>query len=283
MIVGNGDYRYERVEGWGKGPRGYALGVASGVYTDSQARVYVVDREPNPAIVVFDRAGRFITAWGQSVFALPHEIWIDADDRVYIADCGDHTVRICRPDGEVLQTLGIPGQTGAPGLPFNMPTRAVASANGEIYVSDGYRQHHVHRFAPDGSWLQTWGRAGSEPGEFSLPHNVFVAPDGRVLVADREPNHRIQVFDPDGRFLSEWPGRLFPCGLHIDAEGSVYIAEGGGVSVFDLDGRLLSRWSVTGGPEHIVHGAHGICVDRYGDVYVGEVGAPNLLSKYARV
>jgi DNA-binding beta-propeller fold protein YncE len=283
MIVGQGDYRYELVVGWGKGQQGYTLGMASGVATDSQDRVYVVDREPHPAIVVFDREGHFLSAWGQPVLSLPHEIWISPDDRLYIADCGNHTVRVFTPDGELLQTLGTSGQAGAFGQPFNMPTRAVVSPSGEMYVSDGYRQYHIHRFSSAGTLLQTWGGQGSEAGEFTLPHNIFVAPDGRVVVADRESNNRMQVFTADGKFLSQWLGRLVPCGLYIDADGIVYIAEGGGVSIFNLDGQLLSCFKVAGGPDDVNHGAHGIWVDRHGDIYVGEVGALDLLHKFKRV
>ena len=286
--LGQGKFRYEEVAGWGRGPKGRAVGMASGVAVDSQDRVYVVDREPRPAILVYDRAGNFLTSWGEDVFVVPHDIWISPDDRLFIADCGDHTVRICTTDGKILLTLGTPpphpqmcGQPGAPGQPFNMPTRAVQAPNGEIYVSDGYKQEYVHRFSAEGALLQTWGGKGSGPGQFTLPHNVYLAPDGRVLVADREPNNRIQVFDAKGKFLALWPGRLFPCGLFINAEGVVYVAEGGGVSIFNLDGQLLSRFDVRGDPEDVNHGAHGIWVDRHGDIYVGEVGAPDLLKKFA--
>ena len=105
MIVGTGNHRYQAVPSWGAERN---LGIASGVATDSQDRVYVVDREPNPAIVVYDRDGHFIAAWGQDIRALPHEIWIDVADRVYIADCGDHTLRIFSAGGELLQTIGAP-------------------------------------------------------------------------------------------------------------------------------------------------------------------------------
>ena len=277
MILGQGNYRYRLVPEWGRGSKDYALGFASGVATDSQDRVYVVDREPRPAIAVYDREGNFLTAWGQTVFKIPHEIWVGPDDRLYITDAGDHTVRICQPDGVILKTLGTRGTTGALGRPFCWPTRAVLSPNGEIYVSDGYKQDYIHRFSPNGELLQTWGGRGGGPGQFTLPHGICVAPDGRVLVADREPNHRIQVFDPNGRFLAQWPGRLIPMALHIDPDGIVYLAESGGVSIFDLEGRLLSRFVVSGRPFDVNHGVHGIWVDRHGDIYVGEVGVADLL------
>lgn len=283
MILGYGNYRYERVAGWGQGSTEYALGYASGVATDSRDRVYVVDREPRPAVAVFDRDGKFLNAWGQGVFKIPHEIWIGPDDRVYITDAGDHTVRIFTTEGKLLQILGTVGQTGEPGKPFCWPTRAVLAPNGEIYVSDGYKQNYVHRFSSDGKLQQTWGGTGSQPGQFTLPHGICIAPDGRVLVADREPNNRIQVFDPHDKFLAQWPGRLIPMGLHIDADSIVYLAEGPGVSIFNMDGDLLSSFRVCGAPYDQHHGVHGLCVDRHHDIYVGEVMVPNLIWKFRRV
>ena len=71
MILGSGEYCYQVVKGWGQGPHGRTLGIASGVAVDLQDRVYVVDREPNPAIVVYDRDGRFLSSWGEDLLNLP--------------------------------------------------------------------------------------------------------------------------------------------------------------------------------------------------------------------
>ena len=280
MIVGHGDYQYEAVPGWG---HQRPMGIVTAVAVDSQDRVYALDREPDPALVVFDRDGTLVAEWGQDILSLPHELWIDNQDQIYIADCGDHTLRLFTTAGQLLQTIGAPGQKGAEGQPFNQPTRVIATPAGELYVSDGYGQCYVHHLAADGNLLHTWGGPGSEPGEFTLPHNLFFAPDGRLLVVDREPNNRIQVFEPDGTFITQWLGRPTPCGIFIDANGTVYLAEGGGVSILTLEGRLLAQWVVQGGPPDRPHGPHGIWVDRHGDIYVGEVGVENLIHKFARV
>ena len=283
MNFGSGEYQYKKVEDWGQGVKGYVIGINSGIAVDSQDHVYVVSREPQPAIVVFDREGNFLFSWGENIFSLPHEIWISPDDRVFIPDCRDHSVRVCTTEGEVILTLGTPGTSGKPGEPFNMPTRAVQDPNGNIYVSDGYGQCYVHCFSADGLWTHSWGGKGEQPGQFTLPHNVFVTPNGKIVVADREPNNRVQFFNPDGSFLSQWPGRLTPCGLFVDENNAVFIAEGGGVSIFCPDGRLLSQFVVTGGPDDRAHGAHSLWVDKHDDLYVGEVGVENLLHKFSRL
>ena len=85
-------------------------------------------------------------------------------------DDGDHTVRQCTLDGKVLLTIGIPGKP-APfmsGEPFHRCTHTALSPQGDIYVSDGYGNARVHKYAPDGKLLLSWGEPGTDPGEFNL-------------------------------------------------------------------------------------------------------------------
>ncbi len=280
MPFGSAPYQYKPVPGWGSATE---MGMLSGVAVSVDDRVFVVDRQPQAAIIEFDREGRKINSWGEDIFDRPHDICIGPDGRVYIPDCDDHTVRICTLEGEVLQTLGTPGKPGPSGQPFNRPTGVALAENGDFYVSDGYGQHRVHRFSAAGDLLQSWGQEGPEPGNFTLPHNIAMAPDGTIAVADREPNQRIQFFDLEGNFKNEWRGRLFPCGLDIDEDNTVFVAEGFGVSIFNWEGDLISVIPLRGGPDDVTHGSHAVALDSHGDMYVNEVGAPNLMHKFERV
>ncbi len=240
-------------------------------------------RDP-PAILVYDCEGRYLTSFGEIVLSNPHNVWIDPANRLFCADVEDHTVRIFDTKGELLQTLGSPNETGAPGEPFNKPTKAMAAPSGAVFVSDGYGQHRVHRFSPDGELQLSWGEEGTGPGQFALPHDVWVDPRDRVMVTDRE-NDRIQLFDVEGRFLEAWTDVESPNDIHIDENGIVYVAEAPRrVSLFDLDGRLLARWGEEGdGPGQYVDHPHGICVDSHGDIYVTEVPwQPDRLQKFTR-
>ena len=56
-----------------------------------------------------------------------------------------------------LLTIGNPDQpsTLQGGKPFNRPTHmAVSPKSGDIFVTDGYGNSRVHRFAPDGKLLE---------------------------------------------------------------------------------------------------------------------------------
>ena len=156
-------------------------------------------------VIVFDKEGKFLNAWGKGVFSSPHGIFIDRDDTVYLSDDYDHTVRIFDIEGDLKMMLGKPGvaaETGykvdeSPvlfaGNPFNRVTNVARGRNGDLYISDGYGNARVHRFAADGTHLTSWGRPGSGPGEFNLPHSIAIDSAGRVYVADRE-NSRVQIF-----------------------------------------------------------------------------------------
>ena len=272
MAAHNGGFNFRAVEGWGHGPGGRVFGgVTPAVATDSRDRVYIARREP-PAILVYDREGSFLTAWGDDLFKNPHSVWFNEQDQLYVADVDDHTVRKLDTDGRVLQTLGTPDMVGEPGHPFNQPTWAVEAPWGELYVTDGYGQFRVHRFSADGTLLQSWGEEGTGPGQFALPHCLRVDSRDRILVLDRE-NRRLQIFDADGNYQGEWTDLDGPNDLYIDKDDNVYIAEGNyRISVFDLDGKLLARWGEHGeAAGQFADHPHGLWLDSRGDLYVAEV------------
>jgi sugar lactone lactonase YvrE len=265
-------YSYRVVEGWGLGSGGRPMGgVVPDVATDSEDRVYVTRREP-PGILVYDSEGRYLSTLAEDILTNPHNIWIDPKNHLYVADTDDHTIRIFDTNGDILQTLGTPNVTGEPGYPFNRPTKAMRAPSGEIFVSDGYGQHRVHRFSQDGEYQLSWGEEGTGPAQFALPHDLWIDPRNRVMVTDRE-NHRIQFFDFDGHFLEEWTNTESPNNIHIDENEIVYVAESSRrLSLFDLDGNVLARWGEEGhGSGQFLDFPHGICVDSHGDIYVAEV------------
>jgi hypothetical protein len=303
VCVGQGAFRYRVAERWAMFPADGDAGEAVAVACDGRDRVFVFLRGPRP-VQVFEPDGTFVTSWGEGLFVRAHGLFIGPDDTVYCTDDFGHTVRVFTPDGRLLLTLGTsarPSDTGATsidyrtikraGPPFNYPTNLALGPSGDFYVSDGYGNARIHRFAPDGRLLHSWGEPGSGPGQFHVPHGIAVDREGTVYVADRE-NSRIQIFTAEGAYQGEWTDVARPCQLAIGRAGWIYIAElgfragrwpgtgshasgdtGGRVSIFDRSGTLHARWG--GGDNPCAAGdffaPHGIWVDAHGDVYVAEV------------
>ena len=297
------EFQYEANDRWARLPPGWGWTEVAAVAADSQDRVYVFNRGEHP-VMVFDRQGTFLRAWGEGLFARAHGLFIGPDDAIYCTDDFDHTVRKFTPEGRLLLTLGTSGQpsdTGATstdyrtilraGPPFHYPTNLALSPVGEIYITDGYGNARVHKFSADGRLLISWGEPGTGPSQFRVPHGIAVDSKGTVFVADRE-NSRIQLFTSEGKFLSAWTDVIRPSQVFIDGQGNVYVAElgfragmwpgtmpptanapGGRVSVFNPHGELRARWG--GGERPCAPGdffaPHGIWSDSHGDLYVAEV------------
>jgi NHL repeat len=307
MTYGVHRFEFEVIRGWEQLPDGWSFVEVAGVAVDSRDRVYVFNRGEHP-VIVFDKDGKFLNAWGEGVFKSPHGIFIDHDDVVYLTDDADHTVRVFTTDGEQRTMIGTPGvasETGYKmhecpvlfaGQPFNRVTNVAKGRNGDLYISDGYGNARVHRFSPDGRHITSWGQPGSGPGQFNLPHAIAVDSSGRVYVADRE-NSRVQIFTADGVFLKSWDWVGRPNDIFIDNQDFIHIAELGWskpvpyhvhdkacqcppaghdpvsrVTVCDPDGKVAARF---GGPHPILPGnfiaPHGLWCDSRGDLYVGEV------------
>ncbi len=296
MAAGQGRFHYRFIDAWAKLPLWWKFGNASDVATDSQGRIFVLDRGIHP-ILVFDRDGAFITAWGEGLFRYPHGLYIDNQDFVYVADSFAHLVWKFTLDGQLVRTWGNK-DTPSPtynGLPFNQPTGVSVGPSGCMYVSDGYGNLKVQKFAPDGTFLKSWGKPGSGPGEFAILHNLDVDKDERVYVCDRE-NRRVQIFDGEGKYLTEWRDLSLPGDIRVKDE-LVYVVEEGnvgdwaglgaeyspGVAILSRDGQILARWKEGELGTKGLLNAHGITVDAKGDIYIAQVESATKVFKFASV
>jgi DNA-binding beta-propeller fold protein YncE len=286
--LGTGKHTYELVRDWPKMPKGESLGTVSRVVTDSQDRVYVFQRK-DPPVVVFDRDGNYLGAWGAGAVKEAHGLKI-VDDVAYTTDRPDSVAVSFTLDGRPLLVLGNRGvhsDTGAvknwlverPGAPFNHPTEMMPHPNGDIYVTDGYRNCRVHRFTRDGRLVKSWGTPGKGEGQFHLPHSIAIDADGRLYIADRA-NKRFQIFTPEGEYLGQWTEMGGPNDIARSREGISYIAEQEDgdkpayICIRDKDGNVITRMET----RHI----HGIGIDSRGDIYAG-LTVDKSVDKFVRV
>ena len=215
--IGKGAFLYSVIENWEQLPSGYDWSETAGVSTDAEDNVYVFNRGKHP-MMIFNSAGEFLDSWGEGIFVRPHGVSQGPDNTLYCTDDGDHTVRQCTLDGEILMTIGNPGNASNPfsGNPFNRCTHtATDPSNGDIFITDGYGNSRIHKYSENGKLIKSWGAPGAGEGEFNIVHNIATDKDGYLYVCDRE-NHRIQVFNRNGDFETLWANVHRPCAIFID-------------------------------------------------------------------
>jgi peptidylamidoglycolate lyase len=297
---------YKVVHGWPQLPDGIILGGVAGVGVDSRGTVWVFQRggrqwsDPMPkdpiaapTVVAFNGAtGKVEGAWGARRFIMPHGLTIDAQDNVWLTDVGLHQVFKFSSKGELLLTVGEAGVPGSDAQHFNRPTDVAVLADGSFYVSDGYLNTRIAKFAPAGRFVSEWGKPGNGEGQFDLPHALAIDAVGHVYVADRE-NDRVQIFDARGRFLRQWKspelGRpfaltLLPGGLAAVVDGGEQPKNGAdrsGVAIVKQDGTVVERFSRFGNYDGQLQQGHDIASDTRGNIYVVDIGGERV-QKFAR-
>ena len=239
---------YSMTQSFFKLPEGRGLGSTAGIALDPDGTsIWAFHRcgdnwcagSDVAPILKFDASGNLVKSFGAGLFVRPHGIHIDAEGNVWVTD-GEgpdgvdptrdgkgHQVFKFSPDGELLMTLGTAGVAGDGPDEFNKPSAVVVAPNGDIFVGDGHggdSNARIVKFSKDGTFIKTWGKPGTAPGDFEAPHAITMDSSGRVLVGDRG-NGRIQVFDQDGNFLEEWKEFGRPSGIHVDQNDMLYVAD----------------------------------------------------------
>jgi len=197
------------------GPTGIALG-------ENGDTIYIVDAR-NQRIERFARDGSFIGIWGtesdprmglgfsEETDQGASDILVDEDRLIYVTDTWNHRLMVLDSDGQVVREIGRTGELtdigDSPdpliqtGLFFG--PRGVAVSDGEIFVTDTGNER-VQVFAPDGTFLRTFGGYGSGPGQLLEPVGIAIGPDNNVYVAD-SGNARLSVFAKDGTPIDQIP------------------------------------------------------------------------------
>ncbi len=207
---------------WPKRPLDYKWEAMPGIAVDAQDNVWTFTRA-QPPIQVYRPDGTLVRAWGEKSIGLAHQIKIDRDGNVWLADIGLHVVRKFSPSGEILLTIGTPGEFGNDQTHLDKPTDMVIAPDGHVFVSDGYGNNRVVHFDAQGKYVAEWGKLGTGPDELSLPHAIAMDSKERIYVADRN-NVRIQIYDRSGKLVDSWANVIVPWGFLMTAKDELWVA-----------------------------------------------------------
>jgi hypothetical protein len=218
-----------------------------------------------------------------------------------------HVVYKFSPTGVLLLTLGTPGVRGdGTGPLLAEPNDVITAPNGDVFVAEAHSGQgqdtatattvaRIAKFSSDGTYLTSFGTFGTGPGQLRTPHALAFDSQGRLFVADRG-NNRLLVFDQEGSLLEEWKQFSRISGLVITENDVLYAidSESGprnpgwrkGLRVGSA--RTGEVWYYV--PQHdsqVASGGggfgamgEGVAVDGAGNVYGGEVGSVQGLTRF---
>ncbi|MEX1034255.1 MAG: peptidyl-alpha-hydroxyglycine alpha-amidating lyase family protein [Cellvibrionaceae bacterium] len=323
---------YKTVRDWGELPDGRSWGSVSAVHIDIDGKhLWAGDRcganscagsEVDP-IVKLDPNGKVVKSFGAGLITWPHGMEVDSEGNVWVVDArapnarelqqfpnatkGGHQVIKFSPDGEVLLVIGTPGEEGDPPTHLTAPNDVLVAPDGSIFVAETHSaqfmdepgpnaKSRINKYAPDGTFIKTFGSWGFKNGELRSPHALAMDSQGRLFVADRG-NRRIQIFDQEGKHLDTWYQFSRISGLYIDDSDTLYAidsesddnynpgwkkglrigsAKTGEVKYF-IPAHESERPSGMGGVGSM---GEGVTVDKDGNIYAGEVGPIQGLTKF---
>jgi sugar lactone lactonase YvrE len=318
---------------WGELPAGREWGSTAGIDIDpTDGHIWAYERcgagtfgggvpincDTNPVDPIFKfnrHTGEIMANFGGGLMMTPHGIHADAEGNVWVTDFAGneagtkgHQVHKFSPEGELLMSLGTPGQTGTDGAHFNQPNDVIVGPDGSIYVADGHsgqgmvsfraidegretgQTARILKFSPDGRFIKQWGQLGVRHGEFRTPHALEFDSKGRLWVADRG-NHRLELFDQDGNYLESRYSYGRISGIFITDDDMVYAIDSessptnhpnwrNGVRIGHIDDDNITAFIPPFERSDRVYqgtAGEGVAVDADGNVYAAE--GPNSLSQ----
>jgi DNA-binding beta-propeller fold protein YncE len=154
--------------------------------------MYISDGYVNSRVIKFNRYGDYLLHWGKKgtgdgEFNLPHDVALDTQGRVYVADRGNQRVQIFDGNGKFL------GKWTDVGTPWGFH---YAPRENVLYMCDASNSRVV-KLSLDGQVLGVLGGPGRVQGKFGPagPHHMAVDSTGAIYVVEIQ-NRWVQKFAP---------------------------------------------------------------------------------------
>jgi sugar lactone lactonase YvrE len=151
----------------------------TGVALSSKGEIFVSDGYGNARVHRFTPEGELLQSWGEpgageGQFRLPHNIWIDKKDRIWIADRENHRVQIFDIEGTFIEQW----------TDLFRPTHVYMDKDENVYISELSRRISI--FDIDGKLLARWGNESHSIEEPLLvgPHVICVDSLGDLYVGE---------------------------------------------------------------------------------------------------
>ncbi|MFC1911962.1 peptidyl-alpha-hydroxyglycine alpha-amidating lyase family protein [Chloroflexota bacterium] len=151
----------------------------TGVAISSSKEIYVSDGYGNARLHKFSPDGTLLSSWGEpgpapGQFRLPHSVWVDKQDRIWVPDRENSRIQIFNEKGKFLTQW----------TDLIRPTDVFIDDDDTAYVSELCKRISI--FTVDGKLLARWGNEGHDVTDplFIAPHAIAVDSKGDLYVGE---------------------------------------------------------------------------------------------------
>jgi DNA-binding beta-propeller fold protein YncE len=176
----------------------------------------------------------------------PLGICTDAQNRIYVADSGNHRVQVFSQKGIYLSSFNIKNPDAKkPSDPVDL---IVDDKRKRIYVVDNDNHTVLIYSLTDFSLIGSLGSEGEGMQEFKNPFLITLGKDTSIIISD-VINTRVQIWSPKGKAIhsiGEYGvdiGQLYrPKGVAVDKDNHVFVSDSyvGAIQVFNIYGYFSS-------------------------------------------
>jgi sugar lactone lactonase YvrE len=193
---------YHRVVGAQARPSDGNFNAPTDVGWDADDNIYVSDGYGNSRIAKMNKNGDWIKSWGsfgteQGQFRTPHNMQVDRQGNVYVADRGNGRIQVFDSDGNFKQYIWLNAAYDKKRHPVlgNTPANAPnATAPWALCITtSGPTQYlfaidtepgRLYKMTLDGKILGMFGESGRGPRQFNWPHGIACPSEDVVFIAD---------------------------------------------------------------------------------------------------
>ncbi|MBI2958053.1 MAG: hypothetical protein HYY32_04335 [Chloroflexi bacterium] len=141
--------------------------------------IYVSDGYGNARVHKFSPDGKLLLSWGEpgtgpGQFMLVHRVWLDTQERVWVADRHNSRVQVFSPQGEFIKQW-----------PCFRPTDVFIDRNDIVYLGEGKPNHAVGLYSTEGQPLARLARKADSPVDAPAwtPHTLAVDSRGDIYIS----------------------------------------------------------------------------------------------------